>query len=179
MNSKRAILERKRLANGGDEKNPAKRPPAIRGDVCDVFHDADAATHPYETQGLLHFSFRRGGTDNLRCATGVLASEFRSRALASTPVAHQRFGKVGPLGLEPRTKGLCLPLRLSPPLSSSWSGLYLRVTRLPSSLYAFRPRRLGSGLAWLVRAVAFPEFGRFYGSPRRAASRRRTPPQPV
>jgi hypothetical protein len=44
---------------------------------------------------------------------------------------------VGPQGLEPWTKGLCLPLRLSPPLSSLWSGLYLPVTGWPSSLYTF------------------------------------------
>ena len=56
---------------------------------------------------------------------------------------------VGPQGLEPWTKGLCLPLRLSPPLSSLWSGLYLPVTGWPSSLYTF-PRvfwGLGSVLA--------------------------------
>ena len=45
--------------------------------------------------------------------------------------------EVGPEGLEPPTKGLCLPLRLSPPLSGSWSGPYLRFTRLPSGLYTF------------------------------------------
>ncbi len=55
---------------------------------------------------------------------------------------------LGPAGLEPATKGLCLPLRLSPPLSGSWSGPYLRFTRLPSGLYTFRRiRRRSGGLA--------------------------------
>lgn len=44
---------------------------------------------------------------------------------------------VGVAGLEPATKGLCLPLRLSPPLSSSWSGLSLLFTSSPYSLYTF------------------------------------------
>jgi hypothetical protein len=57
---------------------------------------------------------------------------------------------VGPQGLEPWTKGLCLPLRLSPPLSGLWSGLYLPVTGWPSSLYTFprTDRGLGSVLAY-------------------------------
>jgi len=38
---------------------------------------------------------------------------------------------VGRAGLEPATKGLCVPPRLSPPVSGSWSGLCL----------AFRPSR--------------------------------------
>lgn len=77
---------------------------------------------------------------------------------------------VGRVGLEPTTKGLCLPLRLSPPVSGSWSGLCL----------AFRPSRrvstrspltqalaeLRSALAWhpLVEAgaEAFTEFEKFY-----------------
>src|SRR5215218_9197318 len=48
----------------------------------------------------------------------------------------------------------------------SWSGLSLRFTRLPSSLYTFRAAplgaRLGSGLPYRFRALGFPEFGRFY-----------------
>jgi hypothetical protein len=72
------------------------------------------------------------------------------------------FKLVGRVGLEPTTKGLCLPLRLSPPVSSSWSGLYL----------AFRPSRrvstrspvkgLRSVLALRVIALAFTEFEKFY-----------------
>ena len=45
--------------------------------------------------------------------------------------------KVGPAGLEPATKGLCYQLRLSPPLSSLWSGLSLLFTSSPYSLYTF------------------------------------------
>jgi hypothetical protein len=58
---------------------------------------------------------------------------------------------VGRAGLEPATKGLCVPLRLSPPVSGSWSGLCLafrpsrRVsTRSPS-------REFRSALAWRAR----------------------------
>ena len=52
------------------------------------------------------------------------------------------------VGFEPTTNGLCLPLRLSPRPSvrGLWSGLSLRFTRLPSSLYTFRAR---AGVAWL------------------------------
>ena len=50
--------------------------------------------------------------------------------------------KIGPAGFEPATKGLCVPLQLPLPLSSLWSGPYLRRTilrcmRLPSGLYTF------------------------------------------
>ncbi len=65
--------------------------------------------------------------------------------------------KVGPEGLEPPTKGLCLPPRLSPPLSGSWSGLSLLFTSSPYSLYTFLRRRLGSGLAYLKR-LSFPRI---------------------
>ena len=44
---------------------------------------------------------------------------------------------VGPPGLEPGTKGLCLPLQLSLPVSSLWSGLSLVFTTYPYSLYTF------------------------------------------
>ena len=46
----------------------------------------------------------------------------------------------------------------------SWSGLSLRFTRLPSSLYTFPAGAgLGSGLPSRFRGLGFPEFGRFYG----------------
>lgn len=44
---------------------------------------------------------------------------------------------VGPPGVEPGTNGLCLPLRLSPPLSGLQSGLSLSFTLHPYSLYTF------------------------------------------
>src|SRR5262245_48508752 len=62
---------------------------------------------------------------------------------------------MAPVGFEPTTNGLCLPLRLSPRSKSSlWSGLSLHFTCLPFSLYTFLmfPTRntglvrLGSGL---------------------------------
>lgn len=51
----------------------------------------------------------------------------------------QKKRKMGPAGFEPATKGLCVPLRLSPPLSSSWAGPSLHFTCLPSGLYTFCP----------------------------------------
>jgi len=60
-----------------------------------------------------------------------------SRQKKTNPMKGWSSYLVGPQGLEPWTKGLCLPLRLSPPLSSLWSGLYLPVTGWPSSLYTF------------------------------------------
>jgi hypothetical protein len=71
-------------------------------------------------------------------------------------------GVVGRAGLEPATKGLCVPPRLSPPVSGSWSGLCL----------AFRPSRrvstrspqgasLGVGMAD-CSAAAFTDFEKFY-----------------
>lgn len=57
---------------------------------------------------------------------------------------------VGPVRLELTTKGLCLPPRLSSPLSGLWSGLYLPITGWPSSLYTFNDTcasKLGSVLA--------------------------------
>jgi len=53
---------------------------------------------------------------------------------------------VGPHGLEPWTKGLCLPLQLSLPVSSLWSGLSLAITAYPYSLYTFKAI---SYFAWL------------------------------
>ena len=82
----------------------------------------------------------------------------KSTGTRTNPRKHAGFGKkktnpirgwssclVGPQGLEPWTKGLCLPLRLSSPRVSLWSGLYLPVTGWPSSLYTF-PLPAG---AWL------------------------------
>jgi hypothetical protein len=43
-----------------------------------------------------------------------------------------------------------------------WSGLSLRFTRFPSSLYAFLKMRLGSGLPYCFRNLGFPEFEKFY-----------------
>ena len=66
---------------------------------------------------------------------------------------------VGPPGLEPGTKGLCLPLQLSLPVSSLWSGLSLVFTTYPYSLYTF-PLSL-AGLARDYHAASntgFPEF---------------------
>ena len=70
---------------------------------------------------------------------------------------------VGPEGLEPSTKGLCLPLRLSPPLSGLWSGLCLPVTGWPSSLYTFSPCSESLARRWRIpRDLAFADFDQFY-----------------
>src|SRR5262249_26374313 len=72
---------------------------------------------------------------------------------------------VGPPGLEPGTKGLCLPLRLSPPTDRcSWSGLCLHrglLGRCPRVQSLHLPQRVG---AWLGVGV---------GSRRTAGSVRR------
>jgi hypothetical protein len=75
---------------------------------------------------------------------------------------------MAPVGFEPTTNGLCLPLRLSPRSDPPQVGVCgpdylftLRVCRLvstPSSLSA----RLGSGLPYRFRNPGFPEFDRFY-----------------
>jgi len=84
------------------------------------------------------------------------------------PITGAVFHLVGPHGLEPWTKGLCLPLRLSPPLSGLWSGLYLPITGWPSSLYTFNDAtasKLGSVLAYAFLHLAFTDFDQFYLPP--------------
>ena len=86
-------------------------------------------------------------------------------AAKDTQAARMSQFVVGPVGLEPTTKGLCLPLRLSPPLSGLWSGLYLPVTGWPSSLYTF-PYGAWLGIGWSqTRTEAFSEFDQFYLTP--------------
>ncbi len=93
---------------------------------------------------------RLAPTAHFCVAQQKLPSSFGFRLLLSQP-----FPQIGPAGFEPATKGLCLPLQFSLPLSSLWSGPYLHFTCLPSGLYTFRCktniklalRRLGSGLA--------------------------------
>ncbi len=84
----------------------------------------------------------------------------REESLSRGVIALIHLGKrgkgkvVGRAGLEPATKGLCVPLRLSPPVSGSWSGLCLafrpsrRVsTRSASNASALRGASLGVGKA--------------------------------
>jgi hypothetical protein len=52
-------------------------------------------------------------------------------------------------------------LRLSPPLSSLWSGLSLVFTTCPYSLYTFSLARASFGIATAC-ARGFPEFEQFY-----------------
>lgn len=69
---------------------------------------------------------------------------------------------VGPPGFEPRTNRLCIPLRLSPPLSSLWAGLSLHPRRRGACRLVSTPSselRLGSGLPYLFD-LGFPEFDR-------------------
>jgi hypothetical protein len=74
---------------------------------------------------------------------------------------------MAPVGFEPTTNGLCLPLLLSQPSERHvrLCGLdylfTLRVCRLvstPSSPLA----TLGSGLPYCFRNLGFPEFDKFY-----------------
>lgn len=65
---------------------------------------------------------------------------------------------VGPAGLEPATKGLCVPLRLSPPLSGSWSGPYLHFTCLPSGLYTFCPWAAWFGISISLARFSLPRI---------------------
>ena len=87
------------------------------------------------------------------------------------------FKKLGPAGFEPATKGLCVPLRLSPPLSGSWPGpslhdlvnAPLNLSELHETVSAVWPLhlplgniavsgRLGSGLACLATRVSLPRI---------------------
>ncbi len=73
-----------------------------------------------------------------------------------------KFEVVGPLGVEPSTNGLCVPLRFSPPLSGLWSGLSLVFTTRPYSLYTF-PDDLDLARDYHdTLAKGFPDFERFY-----------------
>ncbi len=65
-------------------------------------------------------------------------------AAYSNGTDERNFVSMPSVGFEPTTNGLCLPLRLSTPLSGLWSGLSLLFTSLLSSLYTFR---LLTGLA--------------------------------
>lgn len=82
---------------------------------------------------------------------------------------------VGRAGLEPATKGLCVPPRLSPPVSGSWSGLCLafRPSRRVSTRSASRVSSHSTLSAETSRsfarhrhgtggAAAFTEFEKFY-----------------
>ncbi len=71
---------------------------------------------------------------------------------------------VGPAGLEPATKGLCVP-------TTAFAAPFEFVVWTVSSLYVFAVQslhlplaRLGSGLAYRCD-LAFPEFDEFYQSP--------------
>ena len=82
-------------------------------------------------------------------------------------------GDMGPAGLEPATNQLCLPLRLSPPLAGSWSGLSLhpRPALLRTELSASREdacRRVSTpsphvktGDAWF--GITVPQMSKFGG----------------
>ena len=66
--------------------------------------------------------------------------------------------EIGPAGFEPATKGLCVPLRLSPTLSSSWSGPYLHFTCLPSGLYTFCPQAAWFGISVSTARFSLPRI---------------------
>jgi len=76
------------------------------------------------------------------------------------PLWARSFSLVGPVGFEPTTNQLCLPLQLSLPLSNLWSGLSLYPEGyLPYSLYTFPYKRTWLGIASLW-SRGFPEFDR-------------------
>jgi hypothetical protein len=68
--------------------------------------------------------------------------------------------------LEPTDYACHYDFRRAPPCGQSlWSGLSLRLKRLPLSLYTFPAGErtgLGSGLPSRFRVAGFPEFDRFY-----------------
>jgi len=68
---------------------------------------------------------------------------------------------MGPAGFEPATNRLCIPLRLSSPLSGLWAGLSLHLGRRPrvpavQSLHLPASGGLGSGLPCHLRWVRLP-----------------------
>jgi hypothetical protein len=98
---------------------------------------------------------RTGATSGLSNRGSYHGDLERTSALATPSYA------VGPRGLEPRTRGLTVPLRLSPPPKAGVRGLdcpftvaLARVRCHPSSLYTFRGRRprLGSGSPFQTEA---------------------------
>ena len=80
-------------------------------------------------------------------------------------VEHEEKNEVGPEGLEPPTKGLCVP-------ATTFAAPFGFVVWTVSSLYVFAVQslhlpqmRLGSGLAYPFLDLAFPEFDEFYQGP--------------
>jgi len=86
---------------------------------------------------------------------------------------------LGPAGFEPATKGLCFPLRLSPPFSGSWSGpslhaacsgralavsavwpLHLPPPKQRSWKSPLFQSRLGSGLAYRLKPARWSDLRR-------------------
>ncbi len=62
------------------------------------------------------------------------AMQFKARIknLALKNHRAKKKQKVGPEGIEPSTKRLCIPLQLSLPLSGLWAGLSLRPIGAPA-----------------------------------------------
>lgn len=79
---------------------------------------------------------------------------------------------VGRVGLEPTTKGLCVPLRLSPPVSGSWSGLCLafRPSRRVSTRSCHRPGAVITTPVWQTSLGIGTEAGRSDRHHRRSAT---------
>ncbi len=66
---------------------------------------------------------------------------------------------VGPPRVELGTNGLCVPLQLSLPVSSLWSGLSLVFTTYPYSLYTFQALLLDLARDYhAANSTGFPEF---------------------
>jgi hypothetical protein len=77
------------------------------------------------------------------CSKTALDFEFLDFEFEVSPTTNPKSAIQNPKSKCPRQDSNLQPtdyayqLRLSPPLSSLWSGLSLRFTRFPSSLYAF------------------------------------------
>ena len=74
---------------------------------------------------------------------------------------------IGPEGFEPPTNQLCIPLRLSPPLSGSWAGLSLHPRGMSAieSLHLPLSKKVKKeawlGITMLSPSAGFPEFDKF------------------
>ena len=90
--------------------------------------------------------------------TAAPAGNVHDRRTDMTRTGRSEKRKLGPAGFEPATKGLCVPLRLSPPLSSLWAGPSLHFTCLPSGLYTFCLLAAWLGIGTLRKKFSVPRI---------------------
>src|SRR5690606_32069208 len=104
-----------RCRNGQAQDGPERGDVELQGFV--VVDDGDAVAAVGAIAGEFHAC--------LRSAVSLEASRPGSGRAPALSIQLRSVWVVGCVGLEPTTKGLCVPLRLSPPVSGSWSGLCL------------------------------------------------------